>query len=179
VPIYLQALFVICLSLPLTLMYAWYVRQYPPEIGYDRITRTLPAARRFLLYQLTILPFCVFVSAKNTADSCIFFSSLFKLNLRNCVRLNRKAGILYLRSSPNHTGVGMSPMNPFVSPGLLLSASADVVSSRLINTVITLNNFISCSIHFFAGNLPLCYYYFTDWHIPSVHLTVFCYAHIE
>ena len=68
-PIYLQALLVICLSLPLTLMYAWYVRQYPPEIGYEFMIRTLPAASRFLLYQLTILPFFVLVSAKNTADS--------------------------------------------------------------------------------------------------------------
>ena len=51
--------------------------------GYECITRTLPAARRFLLYHLTILPLCVFVRAKNTADSCIFFSSLLRLNLRN------------------------------------------------------------------------------------------------
>ena len=103
-PIYLQALLVICRSLPFTLMYAWYVRQYPPEIGYECITRTLPPARRFLLYQLTIWPLCVLVSAKNTADSCIFFSSLLRLNLRNCVARNRKAGILYFKSSPSQTG---------------------------------------------------------------------------
>ena len=155
-PIYLQALLVICLSLPFTLMYAWYVRQYPPEIGYECITRTLPAARRFLLYQLTILPFCVLVSAKNTADSCIFFSVLLSLNLRYCVCLNRKAGILYLTSSPNHLGGGISPMCPLASPGVLLPAVADVLSNRLINTMITLYNLVF-SIHLVTGYLPLCY----------------------
>ena len=177
-PIYLQALLVICRSLPFTLMYAWYVRQYPPDIGYECITLTLPAARRFLLYQLTILPFSVLVRAKNTADSCIFFSAFLRLNLRNCVRLNRKAGILYLRSSPNHIGGGIPPITPLVSPGFLFPASADVVSSRLINTVITLNNLISWSIYFFAGNLPLSYYYFSDRHVPGVHLTRFSDAHV-
>ena len=177
-PIYLQALLVMCRSLPLTLMYAWYVRQYPPEIGYECITLTLPAARRFLLYQLTILPFCVLVRAKNTADSCIFFSSRFRLNFRNCVRLNRKAGILYSRSLPNQIGGGISPINPFASPGVLPPANADVVSTRLINTVITLYNLIS-TIHLLTGYLPLCYYYLSDWHIPGVHFTTVCYAHIK
>src|SRR6056300_1301662 len=167
-----------CRSLPFTLMYAWYVRQYPPEIGYECITRTLPAARRSLLYQLTILPFCVLVRAKNTADSCIFFSSLLRLNLRNCVRLNRKAGILYLRSSPNHMGVGISPMCPLVSPGVLFPASADVVSSRLINTVITLNNLI-LSIHLVTGYLSLCYNNLSYRHVPGVHFTTVSDAHVK
>src|SRR6056300_1000808 len=167
-----------CRSLPFTLMYAWYVRQYPPEIGYECITRTLPAARRFLLYQLTILPFCVLVRAKNTADSCSFFSVLLSLNLRNCVRLNRKAGMLYLRSSPNHLGAGMSPMCPFASPGVLFAAIAVLVSSRLINTMVTLNNLIF-SIHLVTGYLPLRYYNFSDRHVPRVHLTARSNAHVK
>ena len=167
----MQALLVICRSLPLTLMYAWYVRQYPPEIGYECMTRTLPEARRSLLYQLTILPFCVLVRAKKTADSCIFFSARLSLNLRNCVCLNRKAGILYLRSSPNHIGGGISPMTPLVSPGVVFSAIAEVDSNSLINTVITLNNFISISIHSLTGKLPLGHYYITYRHVPSVHFT--------
>ena len=122
-PIYLQALFVVCRSFPLTLMYAWYVRQYPPDIGYECITRTFPAAKRVLLYQLTILPFCVLVRAKNTADSCIFFSCLFRLNLMYCVHLNKKAGILYFGSSPSHIGGGISPIVPFVSASLFDPAS--------------------------------------------------------
>jgi len=173
---YLQALLVMCRSLPLTLMYAWYVRQYPPEIGYECITRTLPAARRFLLYQLTILPFCVLVRAKNTADSCIFFSSLFSLNLRNCVRLNRKAGMLYLRSSPSQTGAGMSPMCPFASSGVFLPANADVASKKLINTMITLNNFIF-SIHFVTCYVSLSYYGTLQGHHPCKDLTAVCYPH--
>ena len=177
-PIYLQALLVMCRSLPFNLMYAWYVRQYPPEIGYECITRTLPAASRFLLYQLTILPFCVLVRAKNTADSCIFFSSLFKLNLMYCVHLNKKAGILYFGSSPSHIGGGISPIVPFVSFNLCESANAVLDSKRLINTVITLNNLIF-SIHLMAGYLPLCYYYFSYWHVPSVHLTTVCNTHIK
>src|SRR6056300_209324 len=167
-----------CRSLPFTLMYAWYVRQYPPEIGYECITRTLPAARRSLLYQLTILPFCVLVRAKNTADSCIFFSSLLRLNLRNCVRLNRKAGMLYLRSSPNHTGGGISPMCPLASPGVLFPASAVLDSSRLINTVITLNNLIF-SIHLVTGYLSLCYHNLSYRHVPRVHLTTVSDAHVK
>lgn len=175
-PIYLQALLVMCRSLPFTLMYAWYVRQYPPEIGYECITRTLPAARRSLLYQLTILPFCVLVRAKNTADSCIFFSSFLRLNLRNCVCLNRKAGILYLTSLPNHTGGGMLPMCPLASPGVLFPASAVLDSNRLINTVITLNNFIS-SIHSFTSNSSLLYNFLTHWHLPSKKFATFCNFH--
>jgi len=124
------------------------------------------------------LPFCVLVSAKNTADSCIFFYVLLSENLRNCVRLNKNAGILYLRSSPNHCGGGMSPMCPLASPGVLLSAKAGVVSSRLINTVITLNNFIF-SIHFMTGYLSLCYHYFSYRHVPRVHLAGVCNAHVE
>src|SRR6056300_1226167 len=167
-----------CRSLPFTLMYAWYVRQYPPEIGYECITRTLPAARRSLLYQLTILPFCVLVRAKNTADSCIFFSALFRLNLRNCVRLNRNAGMLYLMSSPSQMGGGMSPMCPLCSPGVFLSAIAGVASNRLINTVITLNDLIF-SIHLVTGYLPLCYQFLTYRHLPGVHVAGIRYAHVK
>ena len=177
-PIYLQALFVICRSFPLTLMYAWYVRQYPPDIGYECITRTLPATRRSLLYQLTILPFCVLVRAKNTADSCIFLSSLFNLNLMYCVHLNKKAGILYLGSSPSHIGGGISPIVPFVSVSLFESANTVLESRRLINTVITLNNLIF-SIHLVAGYLPLSYYDFSNRHVPCVHLATVCNAHVK
>ena len=177
-PIYLQALFVICFCFVRTLINAWYVRQYPPEISYECITRTLPEASRFLLYQLTILPFSVLVSAKNTADSCIFFSSRFRLNRMYWVCLNRKAGILYFNSSPSHFGGGMLPMLPSVSLRLCESAIAVLDSNRLINTVITLNNFIF-SIHLMTGNLPLCDYYFSNRHVPSVHLATIGYAHVK
>ena len=150
----MQALLVICLSLPFNLIYAWYVRQYPPDIGYECITRTLPFARRFLLYQLTILPFGTSFSIKNTADSCSFFSVWLSLNLINCVFLNRYAGILYLRSSPSNLGAGISPIVPWCSVGIFPACAGP--NRILLNTMITLNNLIS-TIHFMTGNLSLRY----------------------
>jgi len=142
------------------------------------MTRTLPFANLFLLYQLTILPFCAFSSMKYIADLCSCFSSFFNLNLMNCEFLQPKVIAVYRRPSSKKSGNGIAPLiSTSRSFGvLLLSAAFTGTVNRLINTMITLNNFIF-SIHFVTCYVSLFDYCALQGHHPCEHLTAVCYAH--